>query len=332
MRGTHRWVVVVVASTLALGGCGIDSLAGVGPAPAENTAAAPITGELAGQVTKRVLENAGVAERAPAGAEGDTARAAALSGTALDLAKASATLSPPSGSTDALSRPDEPRVLAISAGHTYPRAILATSADSDSRQHLAVLTTNEITTPYLLENTVTMLPGATLPAVGDLAKGATLVAPEDGTNLVLTPKAAIEGYAAALNLPNPAANDVIDAGDAYATALRQAQGAQVAGLGTLASLGQTHTAVPESLRTIRLADGSALVLGRINRVDTITAGDNTQELKVPDALQKVVGAATAPKVITVNAIESVALIVPATGQGKVKLIGIVEQLTGGSAQ
>ena len=79
MRGTHRWVVVVVASTLALGGCGIDSLAGVGPAPAENTAAAPITGELAGQVTKRVLENAGVAGRAPAGAEGDTARAAAFS-------------------------------------------------------------------------------------------------------------------------------------------------------------------------------------------------------------------------------------------------------------
>ena len=64
MRGTHRWVVVVVASTLALGGCGIDSLAGVGPAPAENTAAAPITGELAGQVTRRVLENAGVAGRA----------------------------------------------------------------------------------------------------------------------------------------------------------------------------------------------------------------------------------------------------------------------------
>ena len=176
MRGTHRWVVVVVASTRALGGCGIDSLAGSArrqrtplrrPSPVNSLVRSP-------GGSWRTQAWPGGRRRG----QGDTARAAALSGTALDLAKASATLSPPSGSTDALSRPDEPRVLAISAGHTYPRAILATSADSDGRQHLAVLTTNEITTPYLLENTVTMLPGATLLRSVTLPRGATLVAPK----------------------------------------------------------------------------------------------------------------------------------------------------------
>jgi hypothetical protein len=332
---THARRIPLVASTvlaaLALSSCGLAAdVAGVHAPPAENTSVAPIDADRAAAVATRVLGLAQEAE-GKADAEGDTARAAALTGTALDLAKARATYGTAVGGGNALTKPEAPTVLASSAGTAYPRLLLTTTLDgSTRRQYLDLFSSSAVTAPYLLENRVAMLPGATLPALGQVAVGVAQVGIDDGTGLVMSPKAALEGYAAALNTPNPAANDAIESGDSYATALRAAQATQAQALGALATYAQTHTAVPESMRVLRLADGGAVVIARLNRSDVITGGENTKELKVPDALQKFTGAATAPKTITINATEAVAVLVPAEGKGKVALLGVTEQLVGGS--
>ena len=326
-----RTVALAATVALALGGCGMAAdLAGVHAPPAENTKAAPLSAQRAADIATRVLEAAQKTEGV-AGAEGDTARAAVLTGTALELAKARATYGAAAGGGHALSKPDAPTVLASSAGVAFPRVLLTTTLDSQTRrQYLDLFTSSAVTAPYLLETRVAMLPGASLPGIGDFADGTPLVGIDDGTGLALAPKAAAEAYAAALNAPSPVANEQVESGDAYATALKASQATQAQGLGSLASTAQTHTVVPESMRVLRLAGGGALVLVRVNRADVITAGDNTQELKVPDALQKLTGAATASKTITINAIESMALLVPAQGQGKVSLLGVTEQLVSGS--
>lgn len=328
-----RLAALALVSSLALAGCGaMTDLAGVHPAPVEKTTDAPITADLAQDIATRVLD-AAVQTEGVQGAEGDTARDAALTGTALELAKARATLGAGQADTNALTKPDAPKVLAISKGNGFPRVIFTTTLDQNTRrQYLETFVSADITQPYRLENRIAMLPGATLPAVGSVDAGTAVLGAGDAAGLAMTPQAAVEAYAAALVLPNPAENEAVDAGDAYASALKAAQVAQVTGLGQLATVAQTHTAAPETLRVLQLADGSALVLGRINRVDTITAAENTQELKVPESLQKFTGKASATKSISINAIESVALLVPAAGQGKVKLIGVVEQLTGGAAE
>lgn len=324
---------LALASSLALTGCGtVTNLAGVHPPPAETTTDAPISADMAQAIATRVLDGA-VSTEGVQGAEGDTARAAVLTGTALDLAQARATIGAGKQDTNALAKPDAPKVLAVSRGTAFPRVLFTTTLDQNTRrQYLETFVSPDIATPYRLENRVAMLPGASLPAVGAVDAGTTILGPGDEAGLVMTPQAALEGYAASLALPNPAANDLVDSSDAYATALKAAQAAQVTGLGQLATYAQAHTAVPETLRVVQLADGSAVVLGRINRVDTITAAENTQELKVPESLQKFTGKATATKTITINAIESVALLVPASGKGKVTLVGVVEQLTGGAAE
>jgi hypothetical protein len=321
-----RLAALALVSSLALAGCGtMTDLAGVHPAPVEKTTDAPITADMAQDIATRVLD-AAVQTEGVQGAEGDTARDAALTGTALELAKARATLGAGQADTNALTKPD-------AKGNGFPRVIFTTTLDQNTRrQYLETFVSADITQPYRLENRIAMLPGATLPAVGTVDAGTAVLGAGDAAGLAMTPQAAVEAYAAALVLPNPAENEAVDAGDAYASALKAAQVAQVTGLGQLATVAQTHTAAPETLRVLQLADGSALALGRINRVDTITAAENTQELKVPESLQKFTGKASATKSISINAIESVALLVPAAGQGKVKLIGVVEQLTGGAAE
>jgi len=329
---TMRVGILAVATAFALSGCTvIDDLAGVRPAPAESTTGAPLQDGQAQVIAARVLAEADRAEGL-AGDEGVAARAAVLTGTALELANARASAT--ANGAGALVRPDLPQVLAASQGRDFPRLLLTTTLDAQSqRQSLQLLMSPDIASPFVVTENVTMLPGATLPGIGDFAQGAPLVAADDGAGMVLAPQAAAEAYAAALGTPDPVVSELVDVSDSYATALKAAQAAQITGLGELATLAQSHAAVPESVRALRLAGGGAVVFAKINRTDVITAGENTEVLNVPENLRALVGGAeTATTSITINAMESVVLYVPAAGQGQVTLLGVIEQLTGGAVQ
>lgn len=323
--------VLLTAATLA--GCSpTESIAGIHAPPAENMKVAPLSADAAADIAVRVTQEAGMAATMAVDDAGNAARDAVLVGSASELMKARLAVSGATTASAGLTKSDAPKVLAISQGKTFPRALLATTLDtSENRQYLESFLSSEVTTPFRLENRVPMLPGATLPALPSLAAGTQLVGADDGDGLVMSPKAALEAYAGALAYPSPVANDSVETSDSFATLLQSNQTKQAEGLGSLASYAVTQTSVPEAIRAFRLADGSVVVFGRIDRSDVMTAGENTKELTVPEAYQKLVGTATATTSVTINSMQPVVLLVPADGKGKVKLLGVIEQLASGSS-
>jgi hypothetical protein len=321
---TRAAAALVLAVTAALSaGCGVgDAVVGVRDVPAGATpSGAPLTEEAATRIAARVLD---------AAASGDTA---VLSGTAKDLAEAAErTGTGTPGSRPSLSRGEEPDVLALSRGAGWPRTILATTTDpATDVPTLSWLVSPAVTEPFTLAASVPLLAGATVPALPPPADGAPAVAPGDGAGLRLAPQAALEAYAAALDRPKARSTPGVATDDPFATALGTAYTAQQKALGTLATATVDQTAAKDRTLALRLADGGALVVGRLDRKDTVTAKAGARNLGIPQPYARLAGRTTAPRSFTANTLQAVVLVVPA-GAGDVTAVAADEQLASATAQ
>jgi hypothetical protein len=322
--------------TLGVAGCGLPAaVVGIHDAPREQPATAALDRQGAEAITIRVLDAAAKA-RGTTGAAAADAQAAVLTGTALASAQMAAAVAAKLGTpaaevTAPLERTEPPKVLAVSRGQQWPRAILASTLDAgQGRQYLHVLVSAAPEQPFKLAASVPMLAGATLPALGDLTAGAPLVAPDDKAGMVLAPSAALSAYAAALGYPTAKASALVATDDQFTTGLRATRTAQVNSLGALASLAQVHNPVPRELLSFRLADGGAVVFARLDRSDTITVKPAAKELVLPANYAKLVGAAKASSLVYLQGMEEIVLVIPATG--KATVIGAAEQLSSGTAR
>lgn len=326
--------VSVAAAVAVLGGCGVqDALVGLQPAPAESIQGAPLDADAAALIATRVLDEAAAA-LAVKGKPGDAARAAVLAGDALRLAQAGRAVT--TEATAPLTTPEPPTVLAVSAGRSWPRAILVARLESEgTRQVLHVLVSSSATSPFKLVASTPMLPGTQLPSAGDLTAGAPLVTKDTtaataaGKGLVMTPAQAAAAYAAALAVPSPKPDPRVSVKDSFASALISSATTQRKALGKLATLTQKHAADPKSLVGFRLADGSAVIFTVLTRVDTITVGSGAKEIVLPPEYKAVTKKAKATKKVTLTSLEPVVLLVPAAGS--VTAIGAEEILVSGTA-
>lgn len=328
-RRTLTTTLVALTAAASLTGCGVgDSIVGLRDAPAERTDTAPLNVDGAEGVAARVLD-AATAARAAAGAEATTAQSAVLAGAALAQAQAATKLGTVSDS-DPLQRASDPQVVAISRGSAWPRAILVGTLDeASSTQTLHVLMSKAAADPFKVYASVPMLPGTSVPAMGDLAAGAPLVQPADKAGGALSPTQALAAYAAGLNYPKPVASKDVTTTDAYATALRTSTTAQVKALGPLATFAQVHTPVPQHTISMRLTDGGTVTFGQLSRRDTITATTAAQSLTIPSTYSKLVGRTSATKNVVINSLENVVMVVPATGAATT--VGADEQTVSGTA-
>lgn len=329
-RTTRALAATVLAGSVALTGCSVDSLVGLRPPPAERTDAAPVNEDGALAIAQRTLGRASEAQQ-KTGKEAVPALKEAMTGSALSIAAAKATVSSTTAApTNPLALSEPPTVVAVSQGKQWPRAILAGVLDKQSQtQYLHVLTQADPSEPYLVEVTVPMLPGAALPSLGEFASGAPLVDANDKGELKAAPNRILTAYAACLRQPKPAKSAYVETDDAFAQALTKNFAAQQKAIGTLGTVSQQHDLVPGQTFVFQLANGGVVAFGRLDRTDTITAGKNLKEFTVPEAYQKVTGKKKASKKITLTSIEAVAIVIP-TGE-KARVIGAVEQLAKGSA-
>lgn len=320
--------VVALAAAAALTGCGLASaVVGLHDAPVERTDAAPLNVDGAENVAARVLD-AAVAARGAKGAAAAKAQPAVLAGSALTHARAVTKLGTVAAS-DPLQRPVDPQVVAISRGKQWPRAILVGTLDEASKtQTLHVLMSTAATDPFKVYASVPMLPGTSVPALGDFATGAPLVGAGSKGAMVATPQQALTAYAGALGHPTPAANKLVSNRDSFATALRASNAAQTKSLGALATLTQKHAVAPGTL-AFQLADGGALVFGQLTRQDVIAAKPTAKALGIPATYSKLVGKTTATKSLTINSLESLVMLVPTKGAATV--VGADEQLVSATA-
>lgn len=314
----------------ALTGCGLGSaIVGVHDAPAERNDVAPLNVDGAENVAARVLD-AAAAARAAKGADATKAQPAVLAGSALSQAQAATKLGTVAAS-DPLQKSSDPQVVAISRGKKWPRAMLVGTLDEASKtQTLHVLMSTKATEPFKVHASVPMLPGTSVPAMGDLANGAELVKASDKAEAPLAPAEALAAYAAGLNYPKPKASEAVTTKDAYATALRTSTAEQVKSLGKLATFSQAHTPVAKDILAFRLADGGTVTFGQLVRKDVISASKAAKELVIPSTYSKLVGKTKAGKSITITSLENIVMVLPA--KGAATTVGADEQIVSATAE
>ncbi|HYN67728.1 MAG TPA: hypothetical protein VES93_12635 [Ornithinibacter sp.] len=333
---TPRFLSRLVASTTLLGalvlaGCGTqDALVGLHPAPAEQTASAPLDTEGATAVAARLLAAAGAPAQGDAKAAA-AARAQVLTGDALRVANADAARATPQPEGTELAPEPTPTVVAQSQGRQWPRAILATTLDEPTNtQWLHVMVSDEPDQPFKIASSVPMFPGTTLPALGEQLAGAPLLETTAENGLPLSPAAAVTAYAGALAHPKPKASTAVAVDDPFAERLKAAAAVQSKALGKLATLTQAHTPVPDDAITFRLADGGAVTFALLGRTDTISVRPRAKELVLPAEYAKLVGKKKVTRSLTLANLEPIVMIVPKTGRAEV--IGARDLLTSGKAR
>lgn len=311
--------VVVAAGALALSGCGVgESIVHLQPAPTEDAeVGAPLRAQAAEQIAARVLSQA-------AAAQTEEERAAIYVGPALRVASARAARGAPAVAPADVVAPSSPSILAMSRGQEWPRAILAATLDSDtSTQHLSVLVSTGPADQFKLYGTASMLPGTSVPALGDLAGGTPFAA--------ATPEVPIEGsavvdeYARGLAFPTPGETSVVGMDDAFAQSLQRNSAAQEAAFNGLATLTRAHAAIPDSLLSFETADGGRLVFAQMTRQATIALAEEAKEVKIEDqTLRELSGKETVTESFLTEHLENLLFVAPPTGLAR--LIGAEEVL------
>jgi hypothetical protein len=316
--------LVALVSAAALTGCGLgNAVVGVHDAPAERTDTAPLNVDGAENVASRVLD-AAVAARGAKGAEAAKAQGAVLADAALAQAQAATKLGTVAAS-DPLQKASDPQVVAVSRGKAWPRAILVGTLDQASKtQTLHVLMSKAAADPFKIYASVPMLPGTSVPAMGDLATGAPLVKAADKAGAPLAPSEALAAYAAGLAHPKPVASAAVGTKDAYANALRTSAAAQVKSLGKLGYFSQVHTPVAKNTIAFRLADGGTVTFGQLTRRDVISTSKAAKELVIPGTYSKLVGKTKASNHIIITSLENLVMVVPA--KGAATTVGADEQM------
>ena len=218
-----------------LTGCGTqDALVGLHPAPAEQTAAAPLDTEGATAVAARLLaaKDATVEGDAKAAA---AARAEVLTGDALRVANAEAARAISQAETTELAAEPDADDRRPVAGPP----VAARHPGLDARrghQHASGCTScspTSPTQPFRIASSVPMFGGAELPALGEQLAGAPLLDTAQKNGLAVSPADAVKAYAAAIAQPKGKATDVVTVDDPFATGLKTAAAAQTKALGKL---------------------------------------------------------------------------------------------------
>lgn len=329
-RSTRAFAATLLAGSLALTGCSAESFVGLRDAPAERTDAAPVNEDGALAIAQRTLARGAEAQR-KTGKEALPALRESMTGSALSIGAARSAVGTPAATrANPLAVTEPPKVVAVSQGKQWPRAILVGVLDKPAQtQYLHVLTQTGPSQPYLIAATVPMLPGAALPSLGEFAQGAPLVDPGEKDVLDASVNHIFTSYTGAIRRPKPANTSYVVTDDAFAQDLAKNFAAQQKAIGSLGTVTQEHALVPGQTIAFRLADGGVVAFGRFDRTDTITAGKNLKDFTVPEQYRKVTGKTKATKKVTLTSIEAVAMVVPTTGRARV--IGAAEQLAKGSA-
>lgn len=323
LRPFPRAALVAVASVL-LSGCGLGTvMVGLHDAPPEVTTAAPLSAPGAQSIADRVMSAAAAAESVP-GADGDKQRAAVLTGSALALATAAAKLPPEDKATGApVQKPASPKVLAVSRGRSWPRAMFVETTRGDGGQTLSLLLCRDANSQFKLAASATMQPGASVPALDTFAAGSAVN--PDTKGLVGQPAPLLTEYAAAVAYPKPKTPEHFDLGsDQFATVLRRNAAAQAKALGTLATFAQKHAVDSKQFFSFRLRSGGVVVFGLMKRTDTLTLKPKGKALTPSADLARLLKKKKLAKSATIATYESVIFTVPATG--KAAMVAADEQL------
>lgn len=203
----------------------------------------------------------------------------------------------------------------------FPRTIYAVTADAEGGStQLLALEQEDPRSQYKLVHNVPFAPDVELPS-GDLSNAdVEKIANDDSSELAMSPDAAVEALTDYLTDPDAdaaddiASNDWIDSIHEHQADLVESHEEQE----TDASI--SRTVFEDSVDSVRLPDGSALVFGAMNSMESLTPSENTT-VTVNTLTQELgeFSSAEQEDPVRIRYREQFALLIPA--EGEVSLVG-----------
>lgn len=300
-------VSLLVSLPALLGGCGAGSVLGIHDAPPERPDEAAVTADAAKGVADRVLHRA-ADHRAAASRSSAHDRREIFSGPALREVGAAARSA---DSIDYSESVSDLKVLGISHGRDWPRAILATSQDAGT-QYLHVLVSRRVDEPYTLFADVRMSPGARVPALAPVDEGSPVSVAEEPDELAAAATAWGEGMA----YPAPEeAPSGVSFEDSFSKALQKNAKAQAEDVEGQARYRQRQATGDAPAIIFDLAAGGELSFVPMSRTDIFTVEDTATQLSVGDRdVRRLLDSSTVGRSLSVKHAETVAIVAPESGE------------------
>lgn len=315
--------LAVSAVALAVSGCSRAGALGLESNGQVAVDRPPVTASQARTIAERVLNEASVADVLRTSQAMNTA----FTGVALRTAPARYAVEksthPDTDDTgEALQPPPAPAEIIRTVGPQFPRTILTvTPAEDEATRELGVLVSSGVTDPYRVDSRVRLLPGTSVPDTRP--GGAAVLSPTAVSGeLSSSPADALQDYAALLQTGT--SGGARFAADPVVQSVRDNAKQQASQVSKIASFRQTHTLTKDTIHVVATRDGGALVVGALQRVDTFTVKKGKGHLAPPAAYRALAGVTKITKSATVRTVEVVALVIPPSGGGDVRVIGFTE--------
>jgi hypothetical protein len=248
-----------------------------------------------------------------------TGPALAIRTSQLDVAKAR-------GNADLVTElPTDVQQVVIPTTQTWPRTSYGVSVQPESLQppRLSVYEQDGARDQYELWGWVRLFPSTTLPSFAAPTIGSEAVAPDDDS-LLVTPTDAVAQYADVLNVGSSSSFAASFPDDSFRAQLAERAKvwndalAPAAGKYTL-----TFTPDPDQpVRSVRTADGGALVVGTMTSAESMTAEDGAQVPPDTESVKALFGSAGTTNVLKVGYRDVVAIYVPpADSEEQMQVLG-----------
>ena len=205
---------------------------------------------------------------------------------------------------------------------SFPRTIYAVTSDAEgSATQLLVLRQEDARTQYQLIQNAPFAPGAELPSGSLMDHNVKNMANDDATELVMSPEAAVEALAEYLTDPEADAADHIADNEWIDMIHEHQDDLEATHSENDIDASVTRTLFDDSINSVRLPNGSALVFGTMNSLESLTPQEDGATVDLTDLVQEVGGFASASHEgeVRIRYREQFALVIPP--EGEVSLAG-----------
>ncbi|GAA1118549.1 hypothetical protein [Citricoccus alkalitolerans] len=223
------------------------------------------------------------------------------------------------------------RSVLAPADPAFPRTVTAvTQGEANATPQLLMLRQDSARTQYRLVTAASMIPAARLPASDLSNTEVEMVAEDDGSGLVMSPATAVDGLARYLNVPDHsfgdqfAHNSMVDGIHNYQASIEEEA--------PDARLSLLRESIPGTTTTMRLTDGSALVIGLLDARMTIAPREEGATVMVDEVAAALAGedSTESDSPVEMTYREVVALRIPAEGatgdEAKVSMAALTDEL------
>ena len=214
------------------------------------------------------------------------------------------------------------RRLVLPAAADWPRWFLAageiTGAPTPVVRVLRSVTPRE---PFGLWGELSLLPGASLPALASPQTGTPLLAGTGAQGLVAAPADVVAAYAKALTAPTSAVQGLGFALDQFREQVTGQVAADQRALLGVADVTTTHRpASDDGLLALRTADGGALVVAALEQLYRVQVRGAARPVGLDPDLAALAGTSTLRRTLQRTSVELLAFRIPQQGGGPVTLV------------